>query len=583
MNRVVCTLLSLLCLGHAQAQVAQWLIPPEYDKIEMPANSNVLLSHKDNACYLWDTDGKQLEQLTNQLHPYCDGYAVATDPKTGIAKAFYDTDGKKTSINKYNVKPAWDHAMFHDSFMLVSDGTLFYYLNDKGVLSNTPYHLAYPFCSGYAMCINYAKPQKMKDPMYLLLDTNLKPVPLWWEDKRLDTDDIEFISSVNAAGVGIVEAKGKLFFFSATNGGLKPIMSTPNDINPKNHARLDGSLEESFTFVGDTIQQLTAKSGKRGIVTITFDRMLRPTAIDYSGESYTFEKKDAPQSHQPSLLSIKTDSRGQKGINWDGEEMLPPQFDDIPLCFADKAVVAIDGKQGLLQIHRNDKFRMRLNKGEPIGFRHHRFDTDIRLDLPPYITPAATTIEMGAETGCRVDNIPYETKEASLGNYAYYRCELFMPDSLTDEAVDITYPAHVIYGQLRSPVIVMKSTTWHMKYFNVDINDDDYSINDGMLSFSFNVIADRQPGESIYPHEAQIFADSLQAEITDRISETRYKGKVSGLHEGMNTFVIRIVEKGCPPSDFTFEVNYISRPTRGEKKVTMKKKKKEVAMPRLRI
>jgi hypothetical protein len=51
----------------------------------------------------------------------------------------------------------------------------------------------------------------------------------------------------------------------------------------------------------------------------------------------------------------------------------------------------------------------------------------------------------------------------------------------------------------------------------------------------------------------------------------------------MNTFVIRIVEKGCPPSDFTFEVNYISRPTRGEKKVTMKKKKKEVAMPRLRI
>ncbi len=578
MKRFACCLILLLCLGNAKAQVAQWLISLEQDSIAMLYNTDLLSTWQGNDQYIWTKDGKRLEKITDQLHPFTNGYAVATNRKTGCVTAFYDSTGVKKSVSNSAIMPGWNHTEFHDGYLLVNDGAVFYYMNNKGAIHFRAHHKAYPFNNGYALCINYENPQKLKKPVYQLLDTNLKPVVLRWKDKEIDTDDIEFISSVNDAGIGIVEAKGKVYFFNAENAELKPVMGTPDDTDMKNQARLDGSLEEDLTQVNDTTLQLTAKSGKRGSVAITFDNLLRPVTINYSGNVHHFEKKKVPAIQLYPKLSIVTGNDGKAGLNWDNDEMLPPQFDSIPMRFDDKAIVVKDGKYGLLQIHRDDKIRIRLNNGEPIGFRHHRFDSDIRIDMPSYVSPATTSIETTEESGCQVDKIPYEMKETNFGNYASYRCELFIPDNLTDEAIDITYPTHVVYNQLRSPAIDMKSTAWHMKYYNVDINEDYQYITNGTLFFSFNVTADREPGESIYPHEAFIIADSLNASITTRVSETRYKGQLSGLHEGINTFVIRIVEKGCPPSDFTFEVNYISRPARGEKKVTMKKKKKETPM-----
>ena len=579
MKRIAYCLILLLCLGNVKAQVAQWLIQPVQDSISMLPGTDLLSTWQGPTQYLWTKEGKRLEQVTDQLHPFVNGYAVATNRKTGYVTAFYDAMGRKIAVTKYAIMPAWNHAAFHDGYLLVNDAAAFYFMNDKGVINVKPHHKAYPFNNGYALCINYENPQKLKRPFYQLLETNLRPVALRWKDKMFDTDDIEFISSVNDAGISIVEAKGKIYFFNAENAELKPVLGTPDDTEIKNQARLDGSLEESLEQVNDTTLQLTAKSGKRGIVTITFDSMLQPVTISYSGDVHHFEKKKKPVVQLYPMLSIVTDNDGKAGLNWDNEEMLPPQFDNIPVLFDDKAIVMKNGKYGLL---RKDKIKLRLNNGEPIGFRHHRFDSDIRIDIPSYVSLSTTSIEIAKGSGCQLNKVPYEMKETDFGNYACYRCELSIPDSLTDEEIDITYPAHVVYSQLRSPAMDMKSTAWHVKYFNVDINENDYSIANGTLSFTFNVSANREPGESIYPHEASIIADSLNAEITERLSETRYKGKVHDLHEGTNTFVIRIAEKGCPPSDFTFEVNYISRPARGEKKVTMKKKK-EVATPRLRI
>lgn len=582
MKRLTCALILLLGIGYTNAQVAQWLIPPEYNNIVLPNNANIVIAEQGDTKFIWSMEGKCLEKLTDHLYPYSDGYAVSVSPNKARITAFYDTEGKKKDVSKHNVMPGWNHALFHDGFLLVNDGEFFYYLDDKGVIDSTPYHYAYPFYNGYALCINYGNLSKLKNPLYQLLDTNLKPVSMIWQGKKFKQEEIEFISSINDAGIGIVEAKGKVFFFHAESGKLSPVMSSPTDQNIKNHARLDGSLEEGLTSFGDTVQQLTARSGRHGSVTITFDSMYKPVTINYSGEVHTFDKKKNAVKEQEKMLYSMADDNNKIGLYWDGIEMLPPQFDEVPLCFGNKAIVAMNGKYGMLQINRNNRFRIRLNKDEPIGFRHHRFDTNIRIDMPPYISPATVSIELAEDTKCHIDNIPYETKETNYGNYALYRCELFMPDSLTDEAIDITYSTHIVYNQLRSPAIDTKCTAWHMKYFNVDIDDSNYSITNGTLSFIFNVTPDRQPGESIYPHEASIIADSLIAEITERVSETRYKCKVYNLHEGINTFTIQILEKGCPPADFTFEVNYISRPMRGEKKVTMKKKKKETT-PQLRI
>lgn len=582
MKRLSFAIIMLLGLGYANAQVAQWLIPPSNDKMMLARDADIIITEKDGEQYIWNMEGECLEKLTDLLCPYNEGYAVAVSPTKGTVTAFYDTKGSKTNVSRYQVSPAWSHTSFHDGFLLVNDGEFYYYMNNKGVIATTPHHFAYPFCNGYALCINYENLVKLKNPNYQLIDTGLKSVAMVWEGKKLKQEDIEFISSVNDAGIAIVEAKGKVFFFNADGRTLTPVLSSPTDINPKNQARLDGSLEESLLANSDTTQVLIARSGKKGTIVVTFDMMLRPVSIDYSGEVQTFDKKPSPLRERHTVFSSMAGNNRKIGIRAGGSEMLPPQFDEVPLCFDDKAIIVKDGKFGLLQIHPDDKLQIRLNKGEPVGFRHYRFDTDLRIDMPSYVSPANVSIKMPESKGF-IDNIPYETKETANGNYAVYKCELYMPDSLTDEATDVVYTSHVVYNQLLSSPFDTKCTAWHLKYFNVDISDNDYTITDGTLALTFNVIADRQPGENIYPHEARIMADSLKAEITERVSETRYKCKVHDLHEGINTFTVQILENGCPPSDFTFEVDYKAAPAKGEKKVVMKKKNKKPSSPTLRI
>ena len=44
--------------------------------------------------------------------------------------------------------------------------------------------------------------------------------------------------------------------------------------------------------------------------------------------------------------------------------------------------------------------------------------------------------------------------------------------------------------------------------------------------------------------------------VPEKISETRYRCKISELNEGINNVVIQIMEEGCPPTSSSFEVTY---------------------------
>lgn len=63
------------------------------------------------------------------------------------------------------------------------------------------------------------------------------------------------------------------------------------------------------------------------------------------------------------------------------------------------------------------------------------------------------------------------------------------------------------------------------------------------------------------------------------MSEVRHKCKVHSLREGVNNIVVQIVEQGCPPASFPFEVEYHKPVARSKnkpaekEKVTIKKRK----------
>jgi len=52
----------------------------------------------------------------------------------------------------------------------------------------------------------------------------------------------------------------------------------------------------------------------------------------------------------------------------------------------------------------------------------------------------------------------------------------------------------------------------------------------------------------------------------EKISETRYKCKVLALREGTNNIVVQILEQGCPPAAFPFEVTYTRPSAKGRNK-----------------
>ena len=69
------------------------------------------------------------------------------------------------------------------------------------------------------------------------------------------------------------------------------------------------------------------------------------------------------------------------------------------------------------------------------------------------------------------------------------------------------------------------------------------------------------------------------------MSETRYKYKVEGLNEGTNNIVVQILEQGCPPASFPFEVEYhrpvpkTKKAPAEQEKVVIKKKAKMQQQP----
>ena len=127
----------------------------------------------------------------------------------------------------------------------------------------------------------------------------------------------------------------------------------------------------------------------------------------------------------------------------------------------------------------------------------------------------------------------------------------------------------------------VKADAWHYKYYNVDISET--SISNGALFFTTNISAERLPGEDLYPYTCKLITENVSWEMVEKVSETRYKWKVNSLKEGNNNVIVSILEEGCPPSNYTFELDY-NKPVANTPKapVIMKEKKAKTVTPPIR-
>lgn len=563
---LMCVALLLGCCA-VQAQVAQWILRPTYDRMTLTEGEKLLVTETGNTKGLWDFEGKKLFEGEGRLYPFCEGLAVLSDNHSLMMKGFLSRTGEWFPFDEGVYQTAKSSPSFSNGLLLAYDVPRAKYLfisKDNRIVSKS-YVDAFPFFNGYASCQYYLTPDKEKDLRYELLAKDMRPVVFSFKNKDFAPSDIYFVSSVNDQDLCVLVARNKLYLYHPKQKTLMPVCAESGSDNLKYQAKVQGDVTDWLLKNGGGFI-IQAHCGKAGYVVLSFDKNLIPVSIRYSDNEQVYQRKEPVARKLHTHLSDYMSS-WRHGLLWENAEVLPPQFDEAAMCFEDMAIVKVAGKYGLLKVFPDDQFKVSIYKGKDIPFKHETFETTLRLDVPAYVPTAEVTMATDPDSGFEIDMTSGEAKDTQWGNYVEYRCTLRMPEKLSDEEPEeLVYVARVNYTGLISPVIPVKAKAWHYKYFVVDVIDAETVLNNGTLSFAFNINESRDPGEDLYRKRVAILADSLSVSI-EKISEIRYKVRATELKEGLNNIIVQIIEQGCPPVSFPFEIVYTKpvEETKGKK------------------
>lgn len=544
------TLLSLSALLPLQAQVAHWIVPPVYDVIKATGGQSMVIADSANTSMLMTTDGKCLVKSTDVLHAVGDDIAVTTKQSTQTITGYYTINGTFKPLQGYRV--AHNYPSYSEGNLLVRQGTDYVYLDVDGKEVGAAAE-ARPFFHGYSACQKYPSLDKRKSPTWCLITGDMQPVAIQLKGSTVSAGDINFISSINGEGKGVVIVKNQVYLFSDDHLALTPIASKDGG----SAAKLIGNVKDYITPTTAGPVTLKAK-GQNGDILIGLNEQLILQSIQRGTDKQTFPT--ASVVHDPtSRLSI-VERDGKKGISYNGTEVLAPQFEDVELCANNRAAVTLSDRCGIVEVLPDAQFEFTFNDDNGLAFRHQKLQTTLRLDSPAEVSLVHATLQSPADGECHFDPTSKKAIDTPDGNALIYRCTLTIPEGLPDEITDINYPVQVAYDGLLSAVIPCPAKAWHYKYFTIHVNENQSIITDGNLTFTFTIKAARLAGEKDVPHTVTVEARNHKIQPT-KVSETLYRCQVHGLQEGVNRIVVQVTETGCPPSSYPFDVTY-HKPTK---------------------
>jgi len=555
-KKILLIAMLLIVTTVAKAQVAKWVIHPDYKALKMDIDNALIIGNNNGETTFWTEKGEQLGSTKDVLHLFREGKALTLKQNANILTGFFSTNGEYVKTEACEV--ACDFPYFSDGLLLVKKGDYLQFMNDKGDLGTGKYFSAYPFNNGMAACYTYEDLVKKKTPLCYYITTECKKISFTLKGKPVGADDVDFISSLSDDGIGIVLFKHKFYYYKKANEELQPMFEKDNETDKKKQLEADGEIGAITREEGDSQHVVTAKNGKNGRAEIYFNSLYIPQEIRFYMNGLETSVKVFKQTKhdiaQFSTSLTKTEENGKWVLNYKSIPIVGNPFDEIKILKDGMAFVRIGGNWGMIDVEDDVSFRFRINNNKPVGFRHGSYETTIRLDLPSYIPSSKTSFEIEEKDKIHIDGTSIERRDTENGNYVQYNCVIDIPTTLQDTIMGIGCHATVNYDDLTSPIIPITFNAWYVKRFNVDIIEQS-GVSNGEFSFTINIDEQKAIDESDYPFEVRIAADSITA-FADKLSETRYKITLSSLSEGVNEFSINIFEEGCPPQRFPFEVTY---------------------------
>lgn len=575
MNKNIISLTLLALIGaNASAQMPKWLIEPLNDTIFVKLDNKILQSEANGISYLWTMDGKEIFSTNENILSFNEGVAPIQSNVTQNIVGLVDDKGNFIPLPDLPIE--YDDPNFHDGLLLSNIEGVYVYFNTQGEIANFDNVVkAYPFNQGYAPYFTYDNIDKNKDPHYGYFTPDNKKIKYSiWENgknKPLQPFDIEFLSSIGSNGKGIGIIKDKFFWFDPETKSFEPILRGDDDLKEKQkHLNVSTNLEKYLQNLPNDTITFRAKYGKKNYATLKFDERLNPLSITFEDGVLDFAVKPASPYQYKSNVTGYGD--GIYGLSFNGEEIVPEQFEEVGLAYDNNVLVKKNNKWGVIEIIPDINYSVMVNKGEDVAFRHQKFETQLRLDLPAQISAKNARVNIGEETGLILDRTSRESKDTESGNFVTYNCVLNIPLSLPNTISTITYdPLKVSYDDIAMFDYPLKIKAWHLKYYNVDPIESETSVSDGVVSFTIDVNAQRIIGEGDYPFELKFESDSLSIDY-EKLSETRYKCTLSNLAEGTNDLNIVLTEKGCPPSTFPFDIIYTKPKGKIKEEVEVRKK-----------
>lgn len=555
-----------------QAQIARWLVEPQYDSIEMIDGQLLKVSLNGKCGLLNRNGGMVLPIVYDSIAPFHEERALLFNDN--VFWGITDCQGQVIDLvgKDYELLP--ENNRFYNGMLLVKKYGQYYYLNTNGEVAYGPYAEAYPFFDKSACVKAYVdyvrKPEKVYYD-YVNLNGNI----LTFE--KFDKEDITFMSSFHN-GAAIIALKKKFYTIKAGSFELEPIS-------------VDGSSDKESLVIADKkgikvipCDEVYMVKAKNAL--FVFDAMMCPLYWEPQGkERIDFEYKPAKTREYKSRFSMLTGDN-KEGLYFDGVEFLPPQFDKV-LHMEDKlAIIKTGGKCGVLTVDEENKFLFKLNNNENIGFNHQFFEAKLTAMMPPYIKCASATVTSHTD-GCEIQIESRAENENVERNTLGYDCRLSIPKNLTDTLTVHDYYYSLKYDGFVSVPYKVSISEWYVKYYEVELSNTDFtlkSIND-TISVDFDLIKTdvARNDKNNYFKEIEVVASNLENQpVLNRITENHFSFQLSGIDQERVNFSVRITEVGCPTIEYPFEMIFKKPEAKAKNKkttVTIKPIQNKVEVP----
>lgn len=552
------TLFHLFIYTVACAQVAKWVIHPSYDHIRMLGDGYYIVSQ--NAKYgILDAKEKEIVPLQyDSISPfnshmgllYNDGKCIGYTSDKGEVHDFSAHQYKLGSMSR-----------FSDGYLAVYNPTGYWYVRAEDGSAIGPYAYASPFCEGYAWV---RVPKSLKHILdggytYDVLDAKTGEPAELALGEDYDKEDIDFISACSN-GKSIIVLKKRFYEYDYKTAKLTPL-STDGDIENK---------KSRVTAIERPVKVNTEEKGysimfKQG--TMTFDHLMRLTGIGYTGQPS--RQIAVPQDETPdpksSIKAIVYNGTDLLGLQCEGKEVLPAQFEDVVKVWDNEAQVKQKGKYGVVSIDPKASCRFVLNEGLDIGFEHKTAKSNIKVVCPPYMTLSLMTLSSD-DNNCRInidtrrENVNVETAVLS------YETTLNIPEEIGLERTPSSVKFSLNYDGLRFSPAIIPYNKWYINNYAVQMLS--HQVSGSVLTAEIMIRNTGQRDGMNYFRDVNIEAEDSVICSFSKMTEELYTARMYGWHEKEVRFNVDITEDGCPTISYPFEINVRSSNTAVKEKET---------------